>query len=113
MAYVKADALLADLPVEDPSVTRDEAQAAIDRWVGLVEEAGGTEETAEGRDIVETGAGAEVLRKALRRSGYFDTEGADKDLDRAYKRLDRYDGAVVTPAEQAADAPASWSGFMW
>lgn len=113
MAYVSAAALLADLPVQDPSVTPEEAQTAIDRWVGLVEEAGGATETAEGRDIVETGAGAEVLRKALRRSGYLDTEGADKDLDRAYKRLDRYDGSVVTDAEQPSDAPAVWSGFMW
>lgn len=113
MAYVTKEALLADLPLEDPSVAPDEAQAAIDRWVGLVEEGGGETETAEGRDIVETGAGAEVLRKALRRSGYMDTEGADKDLDRAYKRLGRYDGAVITPGEQATDAPPVWSGFMW
>lgn len=113
MAYVTAAALLKDLPVDDSSVTETEAQQVIDRWVGLVEEAGGETETAEGRDIVQAGAGAEVLRKVLRRSGYFDTEGTDRDLDRAYKRLDRYDGSVVTADEQSADAPAAWSGFMW
>lgn len=113
MAYVKARTLLADLPIEDPSVTPEEAQAAIDRWVGLVEEAGGTEETATGAYIVELGASAEVLRKAMRRSGYVNTEGSDKDLDRADKLLKAYDGAVITPAEQPSDAPAAWSGFMW
>lgn len=113
MAYLTPGAVLDDLPIDEPAITKEEAQRIIDRWVGLVEEAGGTEETAEGRDIVETGASAEVLRKAMRRSGYIDTQGADKDLDRAYKRLDRYDGAVITPAEEASDAPPSWAGFMW
>jgi hypothetical protein len=91
MGYITGKEVVLDLPLEDPPVTAEEAQRIIEDWVGRVQDAGATVETGTSRYIVRLGASAEVLRKALRRSGYVETGEADSDLERADTMLGEVD----------------------
>jgi|SRR5215207_4872499 len=109
MAYIRADEILRDLPVDEPNVDRTEAQEIINGWVGLVEDAGAlNNESHTSRRIVQLGAGGEILKKVLRRSGYVETGEADDDIKRAETMLDKYDLAHFGTGggpEQVPDQP--------
>lgn len=112
MAYISGQQIVKDLPldVEESPVTPSEAQEIVEKWVGFIADAGATSESPTARDIVEVGASAEVLKKAMRRSGYVETAEADEDLKDARRRLERFDKLVVGTGEGGEAEPDELPG---
>lgn len=108
-AYPTGAQLVADLPLdpEDRPIDADEAQIIVDRWAGRMRDAGATTITHTSAYIVALGAGAEVMRKMLRRSGYVETKEADDDLQRADRMIRDFDAEVYSPTELGETPPAS------
>lgn len=97
MAYISGAEILQDIPLDPEEVPIDQTEAdqIVEKWIGLVTESGATDESFRSRDIVATGATAEIGKKALRRSGLVETGEFDDDLQRAYRMLRDFDLAVL------------------
>lgn len=115
MAYPDGAYFLADFPIPDASVTEEEAQAIVDRWISRVDKAaGGTAAVdADSEHIVIVGAGAEIEKKMLKRSGIFETPALDTDIARAEKLLAAYDAEHSTPSPPAYERSEGYVGWVF